>query len=516
MDPTPGSVARDSRSLSVEAAQYDAQAHDAEAELRQLEAKVKVIRDKAEQARLAKKETEAAREKAFQAERQERQAAVRNSINDHVLEGLRRFLDNEQKDDVKAAVKRLAVGRATVMTDMVKFHNIVLEELTGHLDDYEFWRSLASRVLEEPELVIVTEKKQGTQSRGFTPAPKYHNLIRSPMSPTPAQNPPRSPTSQYLLTSPKTSSYVQKESLELGSEENVTVNELVESALPEFMKPADSSVAETNFTIGEDILENIGATNEKDAKENITFEVHKEHEVGGIEKTVANTEYRDVVDLSDDDTAPVSQYGFVMDEQVVDANAESTELEQAGDFEAGVEYNTIEQEDATAFGDDVPKSEPRDFADTDSTTKSKHKSLYPDKFAWVNVLHTATTDRRQSTASNDSGFAVPLPPQPTVTPLKKAVTGAQKATPVSKKSSGKRKRQGSEVNESTVSVVVAPANKKGKTKATEADESAETPSKKGKGKAKVDGSGIILFAPFLFSYANQSRHSASTRPSLHQ
>jgi hypothetical protein len=528
MDLTPGSTARDSRSLSVEAAQYDAQAHDAEAELRQLEAKVKAIRDEAEQARLAKKETEAAREKAFQAERQERQVAVRNSINDHVLEGLRRFLDNEQKEDAKATVKRLAVGRTTVLTDMVKFHSIILEELTGSLDDSEFWRSLASRVLEKPELVVITEKKQGARSHGVTPGPKYDNLTQSPMSPKPAQNPPRSPTSQHLLTSPKTSLYVRKESPELGSEENVKVNGLVESALPEFMTLTDSSVADANFTIGEDILENIGATNEEDAKQNMTSEVHEEHEVAGIEKTVTDTESRDVVDLNGDDTAPVPEYDFVMDEQAVDANAESNELEQAGNFMAGVEYNTIEQKNATAFGDGVIKSEPLDFADTDSTAKSKHKDLDPDNFAWANVPPTATTDRRQNTASNDSGFAVPLTPRPTATsqpavmplsvatPHKKAVTSGQKATPVSKKPSVKRKRQGSEVNESSVSVVVTPANKKGKTKATEVDASAETPSKKGKGKAKDDGSGMILFAPSLSSYAHHSHHSASTHPSHHQ
>ena len=94
MDLTPGSQARDSRSLSVEAAQYGQQEIDATVEFRRIEAQMEAARAKVEAVRLQKLQTEAAREDTFQEERRERQAGVKASVNDHHLEGMNKAVES--------------------------------------------------------------------------------------------------------------------------------------------------------------------------------------------------------------------------------------------------------------------------------------------------------------------------------------------------------------------------------------------------------------------------------------
>lgn len=481
MDLTPGSTVCDSRSLSAEAAEYEAQASVAETELRQLDARMKALKEKAEQARLAKQQTEAAREQAFQAERQDRQAAVQESINGHILEGLRRKITDEVDSDLlMGMLERLAARQTAEENEVTWFHRLFMEELTGN--DQEFLRDLASRLLRGPEPVAASEK-QGPRSQGLSTAPKYHDLAtKSSGSTTPAKILAQSPL-RHLPISPKTS-YNRNESPELGTGENAASSGLFGGDIPESLAPEGGGVAETNFSKGEEIIENIRATNEQDAKEETVFETdNEERDVAGNVDIVPNTITQDVVDLSSDDVAPVPKYDFTMDDQAADTNAGSNEPEQAGDYIAGVEYNTIEQEDVT-------------------NASELERSF--EAFEWANTL--APVNRRQSTASTDSAFAAPQIPQSATKTLKRAVAGAQKATPISEKPSSKRKRRELEATDSTaasvstVSIIVrTPANKKAK--ATDASESTETPSKKGKGNVKEDGSSMLSI-PFVSSYTN--------------
>lgn len=215
MDLTPGNAVRDSRSLSVGFAQYEAEAGDAEAEIRQLVAKVKAAHAKADQARLQKQQTAAAREDAFQQERDDRQAAVRESITDHHIEGMRKAVKLDRSHHLLKDLKNVAAGDFEIAPNATTFVSaMVLRELIG--DHGDFLTTIAGKVLVDP--VIVTTNG----SQRYDPLPKHQFSPKQlPTSPSPTTK-----SAQGPFSLPRLSIQVRDDSLDLGIESAKTIDGL--------------------------------------------------------------------------------------------------------------------------------------------------------------------------------------------------------------------------------------------------------------------------------------------------
>lgn len=444
MNLTPGSATHDSRSLSVEAAQYDAQAIDAEAEVRQLEARVKAMRAKAEKARLQKQQTEAAREDAFQKEREERQTAVRESITDHHLEGIRKAINHDQH--LINDLKKVAAGNIETGSNATAFVSaMVLRELVG-CDD-SFLTETARKVLANPDPVDATAQSELQQSQDYGPLPKHMISPKlAPKSPTPTTSPYRLPRSfQAPLALPRPSPYGRDKSPELGNEDGEVTGTLIDqdnhdfdAREPGLVAVEVGSVVETTLTTDEDDYEIQGSNEEKKAP-------------------------GEIIDLDEQNDAAPSW-----------TNDESNLAEQSLDTTSGIEYSTEQDEviAANAHSAILKQEPPASINELASLAKHKRQSTGTiNSYETDSVSASSASFHRPSTTTHEdeSTFDDPRTTQPSTPIPQKSLVGLDaqvKASPASKITSGKRKRQESEAASVGRSgeITTTPASKKGKTK----------------------------------------------------
>jgi hypothetical protein len=452
-------MAYDSRALSREAAQYNAQEIEAEAELRQLEASLKAMRAKADEARFQKQKSEAAREEAFQKERGERQAAVRESITDHHVEAMKKAIKHEDQHLIDC-LKVVAAGDMETNPDATTFVGaMVLRELVGH--DDEFLTEIAVKVLADP-MFITTNGVQ--QSQGYNTHPKHHfspNLASAPPSPTKPHNiDPHSP--QIPPISPRLSTYGRDESPQLGTEGNGVAG-----------GPRDSHEDGLSLTevAGGEAVETPKPSEEQEAAEDNNDDF--DEDTSGQQEFPADTSLVNTGLHNGNDVATTWVHDYAI------------EAEKGSGKMADIEYST-KQDDATEADDrpEVLNQEPSAFiTQLASYAKLKRHSIESDN-SYESDTASATIagvyvaiPRKEKEGDLDSNRL--QTPQLATPILKKSHAGLRaqgKVTPCSKRSSGKRKHLESEVSTSG---------------AGDTNEMTTTPTKKAKTKAKDESSGKL-------------------------
>jgi len=447
VDPTPGAMAYKSRALSMEAAQYNAQEIEAEAELRQLEASLKAMRAKADEARFQKQKSEAAREKAFQKEREERQAAVRESITDHHVEAMREAIKHNDQLVIDY-LNTVAAGDAETNSDATTFvAAMVLRELVGH-DDH-FLTEIAGKVLAG----ITSDGVQRTQS--YNAPPKHHfspNLASVPASPTKPQY-IDSHSPQLPLLSPRLSTYGREESPQLGTDSNGVTGSHHDDHM--------IGLPSTEVGGGE-AVETPRASKEQGAEDN-NGEVDEDN--SGQQGIPADGFIENTARRKETGAATAWTYD------------KSTEAEQSSVSMAGIE-NSTKQNDAIE-ADDRPDiftelaSHARLKRQSIDTTHSYDSDTVSPTFANVYV---AIPKKEKEGDLDSSRLQIPQLAKPGPKNSHAGLLSQGKITPASKRASGKRKRQESEVLTSV---------------AGENGELTMTPTKKAKTKAKDESSGKL-------------------------
>jgi hypothetical protein len=480
MDITPGTVLRDSRSLSVETAQYGAVEISAEAEFLQLEAAMKAARAKADQARLQKQRTAAAREDAFQAERELRQAAVRDSVTEHHYEGMRKAVKLDKSGHLFIDLKRVAAGEFEAAPNAAIFVGaMVLRELAGNGND--FLMKLAGNVLADPVEI--------TAASGLQISQRYDSPKQVPNSPSPAgkarllvPKSPEVPTS----TSPGFSFRNADESmgLEIGS---IETGGLLGSQTHDYDVDAGKTgqfAVETTADTPETFVEIEGQEQEEAEAAAAAAEIEQMNH-GEVARTGGGPE---IADTPNQNNFATSYYYY---------DDGGTPAEETLDTISSVEYGTDEDEDAPAPNAHVFKQEPSVLVDTSiainaiaalvkqkrhstETATSSH-SYDPDTASPLTIFRRATQQPEQEEDSDMSRSQTPQPakPAPKKKPAKPTPTAVVKKTPV------KRKRQDSEAS------TLAAAGETG---------DLPTPAKKGKTtKPKDDNGGKSPIASFLIT-----------------
>ena len=446
-------MAYDSRALSREAAQYNAQEMEAEAELRQLEASLKAMRAKADEARFQKQKSEAAREEAFQKEREERQAAVRESITDHHVEAMRKAIKHEDQHLIDC-LKVVAAGDMETNPNATTFVGaMVLRELVGH--DDEFLMEIAVKVLADP-MFITTNGVQ--QSQGTDAPPKHQfcpNLASAPPSPTkPRYIDPHSP--QIPRISTRLSTYGGDESPQLGV-----------AGGPRDSHEDDLFLIEV---AGGEAVEKPKPSEEQEAAEDNSGDF--DEDTSGQQEFPADTSLVNTGLHNGNDVATTWVHEYAV------------EAEKGSGTMADIEYST-KQDDATEADDrpEVLDQEPSAFiTELASHAKLKRHSIESDyshesdtASTTIAGVYVAIPKKEKEGVLDSTRLQTPQ----LATPTKKSHAGllAQgKITPTSKRSSGKRKRLESEVSTSG---------------AGDNNEMTTTPTKKAKTKAKDESSGKL-------------------------
>lgn len=469
MDSTPGAAARcDSRSLSEEAAQYDAEASYAEAEIRQLEEKMEAARAKANKARLQKQHAEAAGEDAFQQEREERQAIVRKNITDHHIQGMRKAIKLDRTQHLINDLKKVAAGDNESAPNAIIFVGaMVLRELVGH--DDQFLAEIAGNVLADP-VAITTNGLQQSQ--------RYGVRSKLEISPSPTTTSPRllPKSAQLSLTSLGLPLHGEDKIFALGNDGTGTTGSL----------QGDHEV-----DAGENSLHTIEAAIET-SETLIGIEEQGEAEVGAIDVDVDEKTGSQQVVLAEGAVEAVD-----LDKENGTAtgyfNDESSPAEESFDTMAGVKYS-VEQDEVPASNarSAVFKREPSANLDGPSNTinaiaalaRMKRQSTESANFHDLEIVSSplAVFHRAGSTTQEEEPtLSHPQTPQPATPNPKKKLAGLdvqRKAAAASRKASGKRKRLDSEVP--------TPA-------AGESSETTTTPAKKGKTKVRDENAGKLAF-----------------------
>ena len=492
MDIIPGSNAHDSRSLSVEAARFDSEATDAQAQIRQLEAQLTAIREKAEHVRLQKQQIEAAREDAFQKEREDRQAAVRESITDHHLEGMVKSMNF--RNNFVFLLKGLAAGDLQDSSAQSFLRDVILRELIGG-DDREFLSFLANKLLKKREVAVIP------QSPADSLVPKYQDSLKqAPASPTRAVSP---------LRSQKSLQPECRESLDPGTNKNATTTtEFGEKEYQEInaaeaevdlISTEVGSVQEMNHA-GEDCLEQSEATSSK-FMEKVSFVDADEQEpvAEGAEIAAATTtNTRSIINLEVEEDAVRAQQNE--NSGGVWTNAEFTTDEQRRYVMADVNYSNTEEKEAILKQDspgsitDIANLANRKLQSADTVASIDSESTPLASFSHPSTAVILEEEHIFSASQTPR----PISPQP-VTPILNKITGGtskiQKVTPVSKAPFSKEPAKLTSANKTPATKT--PASKKPTAKrklqesgATgEATEATELPVTK---KGKTDSSNLAL------------------------
>jgi hypothetical protein len=477
MDSTPDAAAcRDSRSLSVEAAQYDAEAGYAEAQIRQLEEKMMTALAKANQARLQKQQAEAAEEDAFQQEREERQAIVRKNITDHHIQGMRKAIKLDHTQHLINDLKKVAAGDFKFAPNATTFVGaMVLRELVGH--DDRFLAEIAGKVLANP-VVIPGNGLQHSQGHDVRPKHQISPKL-APTSPSPTTKSPRllPKTPQLSFTSPGLTLHEEDKFFALGNDGIGATGSLQgnhEDDAGENSLLTTEAAVETPETLigskeqGEAEVGAIDVDVDVDEKTSTQQVVLVE---GALKVVVLDKENDTATEYFDDENSPVGE---------------------SFDTMAGIEYS--------AEHDEVPAS------NADAAVFKQEPSAPLVSSNAINAIAALARLKRQSTetASSRDSEIVPSPlavfrravpitqeveptishpqiPQPATPKPTKKLAGLdvqRKAANAGRKPSGKRKRNDSEVS--------IPA-------ARESGEITRTPAKKSKTKAKDENAGELAF-----------------------
>ena len=481
MDSTPGAAARrDSRSLSVEAAQYDAEASYAEAEIRQLEEKMKAARAKANQARLQKQQAEAAGEDAFKQEREERQAIVRKNITDHHIQGMRKAIKLDHTQHFINDLKKVVAGDVESAPNATTFVGaMVLRELVGH--DDQFLAEIAGKVLADP-VVITTNGLQ--QSQGYDVRPKHQISPKfAPTSPSPTTKSPRllPKSPQLSFTSPGLTLHGEDKFFALGNDGigatgSLQGNHGVDAGENSLVTiEAAVKIPETLIGSEEQGEAEVGAIDVNvDVDENVSSQQVFLAE-GALEVVVLDKENDTATGYFDDEYSPVGE---------------------SFDTMAGVEYSAEQDEvPASNAHTAIFKQEPSATLDSSNAINAiaalarlkRQSTETANSHDLDGVSSTLAVFRRAVpiTQEEEPTISHPQTPQPATPNPKKRLAGLdvqRKAATAGRKPSGKRKRQDSEV-----SIPVA----------GESGEITTTPAKKGKTKAKDENAGKLAFITYF-------------------